>query len=99
MVHRYRASWRLRPASGRSKRPFHGEVSHTYMPRQFEPVENYLKRQGRFRHLFEPKRDDETIAHIQATVNEYWIAALKSKISTEVEASLHNDPARADCRA
>jgi predicted transcriptional regulator len=52
-----------------------------------------LKRQGRFRHLFEPERDDEVIAHIQATVNEYWIAALKSKLSTEVEASLHNDPA------
>jgi len=75
------------------KEAFHGEVTHTYVPRKFAPVENYLRRQGRFHHLFEPKRDNETIAHIQATVNEYWIAALKSKISTEVEASLHNDPA------
>jgi pyruvate ferredoxin oxidoreductase beta subunit len=49
-----------------------GEVAHTQVPRKFEPVENYLKRQGRFRHLFEPKRDEETIAHIQATVDEYW---------------------------
>jgi pyruvate ferredoxin oxidoreductase beta subunit len=35
-------------------------------------VEEYLKRQGRFRHLFEPERDDKTIAHIQATVDDYW---------------------------
>jgi pyruvate ferredoxin oxidoreductase beta subunit len=42
------------------------------VPRKFAPVENYLARQGRFRHLFEPKRDEETIAHIQATVNGYW---------------------------
>ena len=40
-------------------------------------MEEYLKRQGRFRHLFEPERDDETIAHIQATVNDYWKAALR----------------------
>jgi hypothetical protein len=39
-------------------------------------VEEYLKRQGRFSHLFEPTRDDETIAHIEATVNEYWKTAL-----------------------
>jgi pyruvate ferredoxin oxidoreductase beta subunit len=38
-------------------------------------VENYLKRQGRFRHLFDPKRDEETIAHIQATVDHYWRSA------------------------
>jgi pyruvate ferredoxin oxidoreductase beta subunit len=57
------------------KEAVHGEMTHTYVPRKFEPVENYLKRQGRFRHLFEPKRDEETIAHIQATVDEYWKAA------------------------
>ena len=55
------------------KEAIHGAVSHTYVPRKFEPVEEYLKRQGRFRHLFEPKRDDETIAHIQATA---WIRLL-----------------------
>jgi pyruvate ferredoxin oxidoreductase beta subunit len=57
--------WPLREAR-------HGEVTHTYIPRKFAPVEDYLKRQGRFRHLFEPKRDDQTIAHIQATVDAYW---------------------------
>jgi pyruvate ferredoxin oxidoreductase beta subunit len=35
-------------------------------------TENYLKRQGRFRHFFEPKRDDKLIAKIQQTVDEYW---------------------------
>jgi pyruvate ferredoxin oxidoreductase beta subunit len=54
------------------KEAVHGAVSHTYIPRQFKPVEEYLKRQGRFRHLFEPERDAETIAHIQATVEDYW---------------------------
>ncbi|HXF76299.1 MAG TPA: hypothetical protein VNN13_09430, partial [Methylomirabilota bacterium] len=51
-------------------------VAHTYRPRKFEAVENYLKRQGRFRHLFEPARDDEAVAHIQKTVDAYWQAAL-----------------------
>jgi pyruvate ferredoxin oxidoreductase beta subunit len=54
------------------KEAIDGKVAHTHIPRKFEPVENYLKRQGRFRHLFEPKRDDETIARIQATVERYW---------------------------
>jgi len=40
-------------------------------------VEEYHKRQGRFRHLFEPERDAETIAHIQATVDDYWKTALR----------------------
>ena len=54
------------------KEAIHGEVAHTQVPRKFKPVEEYLGRQGRFRHLFEPKRDEETIAHIQATVDGYW---------------------------
>ena len=28
------------------KEAIHGEVTHTYVPRRFEPVENYLNRQG-----------------------------------------------------
>jgi pyruvate ferredoxin oxidoreductase beta subunit len=54
------------------KEAIHGEVAHTQIPRKFQPVENYLKRQGRFRHLFEPARDEKTIAHIQARVDDYW---------------------------
>ncbi len=68
------------------KEAVHGEVAHTRVPRKFEPVENYLKRQGRFRHLFEPKRDEAAIAHIQATVNSYWQAAQRDVKGTHHEA-------------
>jgi len=54
------------------KEAIHGEVSHTHRPRKLKPVGEYLARQGRFRHLFEPKRDDDTIARIQTTVDDYW---------------------------
>jgi pyruvate ferredoxin oxidoreductase beta subunit len=54
------------------KEAIDGEVSHTHVPRKFKPVEEYLSRQGRFRHLFEPKRQDEAIAKIQANVDRYW---------------------------
>jgi pyruvate ferredoxin oxidoreductase beta subunit len=74
------------------KEAIHGEVSHTYIPRKFQPVENYLKRQGRFRHLFEPKRDNKTIAHIQATVNRYWSESRGNKTSADVTASTQTDP-------
>jgi pyruvate/2-oxoacid:ferredoxin oxidoreductase beta subunit len=33
------------------------------------PVEEYLKAQGRFRHLFYPERDEERIAEIQRRVD------------------------------
>ena len=74
--------WPLKEAS-------RGEVAHTYVPRKFKPVEEYLAKQGRFRHLFEPKRDDETIAHIQATVDRYWknIVAGNASCSTENQTS------------
>ncbi|MGZ9125743.1 MAG: hypothetical protein ACXW48_22150, partial [Candidatus Binatia bacterium] len=69
-----------------------GEVSHTYRPRKFAPVENYLERQGRFRHLFEPRRDNATIAHIQATVNRYWNVAQENKPSADGNPASQTDP-------
>jgi len=45
-----------------------GAVTHTYIPAR-KPVETYLKLQGRFRHLFEPTRQDEAIRHIQERVD------------------------------
>ena len=45
-----------------------GVVTHTYIPAR-KPVEMYLKLQGRFRHLFEPTRQDEAIRHIQERVD------------------------------
>lgn len=49
-----------------------GRVVHTKPPRERPPVEDYLKRQGRYRHLFEPVRNEQLIAEIQARVDAYW---------------------------
>ena len=49
-----------------------GKVVHTKVPRQRVPVEEYLKLQGRFRHLFEPQRDEALLAELQAKVDAYW---------------------------
>jgi pyruvate ferredoxin oxidoreductase beta subunit len=49
-----------------------GKVVHNRIPRKRVPVENYLERQKRFRHLFEPKRQDAIIAKIQEGVDRYW---------------------------
>jgi pyruvate ferredoxin oxidoreductase beta subunit len=49
-----------------------GRTIHTKVPRQRVAVEEYLKLQGRFRHLFEPQRNEELLAEIQADVDAYW---------------------------
>jgi len=49
-----------------------GRVIHTKIPRERKPVEEYLKLQGRYKHLFEPQRNDELIAEIQHRVDDYW---------------------------
>lgn len=49
-----------------------GKVIHTKVPKQRKPVEEYLKLQGRFRHLFEPERDEQAIADIQMRIDSYW---------------------------
>ena len=49
-----------------------GKVVHTRIPHPRVPVEEYLKLQGRFKHLFEPVRDDFILADIQARVDAYW---------------------------
>jgi pyruvate ferredoxin oxidoreductase beta subunit len=49
-----------------------GRVVHTKTPRPRVPVEEYLRRQQRFAHLFEPARDEATLAEIQRRVDAYW---------------------------
>ncbi len=49
-----------------------GRVTHTKVPRERLPVEEYLKRQGRFAHLFAPERDAAAIGALQASVDAYW---------------------------
>jgi pyruvate ferredoxin oxidoreductase beta subunit len=60
------------------KEAINGEVVHTYRPK-LSPVEEYLKLQGRFRHLFEPVLQKDAIAHIQSTVKAYWGKVEKSE--------------------
>ena len=45
---------------------------HTKIPGHRKPVEEYLKLQGRFRHLFEPVLAKKEIAAIQARIDKYW---------------------------
>jgi pyruvate ferredoxin oxidoreductase beta subunit len=49
-----------------------GKVVHTRVPHPRLPVEDYLKRQGRFAHLFEPARKEDLLTEIQARVDAYW---------------------------
>ncbi len=49
-----------------------GQIIHTKIPRQRKPVEDYLRLQGRFKHLFEPERETKLIDEIQARVDRYW---------------------------
>lgn len=51
-----------------------GTVTHTKVPGERVPVEEYLKKQGRFAHLFAPQRNEGLIAEIQARVDAYWDA-------------------------
>lgn len=45
-------------------------------PERKKPVEDYLKLQGRFRHLFNPKRTD-IIQDIQEHIDKDWKRILK----------------------
>lgn len=49
-----------------------GKITHTRVPHPRLPVEDYLVKQGRFAHLFQPARNDKLIAEIQTGVDEYW---------------------------
>ncbi len=49
-----------------------GKIMHTKIPHPRCPVEDYLCRQGRFRHLFEPERKEDLLREIQARVDAYW---------------------------
>ncbi len=49
-----------------------GRVVHTKVRRPRLPVEEYLRRQERFAHLFEPVRQQDELDAIQARVDAYW---------------------------
>jgi pyruvate ferredoxin oxidoreductase beta subunit len=50
-----------------------GAVIHTVVPHHFRPVEEYLRPQARYRHLFEPTRQEELLQQLQADVDRYWV--------------------------
>lgn len=49
-----------------------GKVVHSKRPRERKPVEDYLRLQGRFAHLFEPERNEAELASLQERVDAYW---------------------------
>jgi pyruvate ferredoxin oxidoreductase beta subunit len=49
-------------------------VLHTKVPKQRQPVEAYLQKQGRFAHLFEPQRNEQLLQELQHSVDRYWAA-------------------------
>jgi pyruvate ferredoxin oxidoreductase beta subunit len=56
-----------------------GVVTHTAIPHPRLPVEDYLRVQGRFRHLFEPARNATVLDEIQARVDAYWADATRPR--------------------
>ncbi len=53
-----------------------GEYKLSYRPKEKQPIENFLKPQGRFKHLFK-KGNEDLIAEIQADVDKRWEELLK----------------------
>jgi pyruvate ferredoxin oxidoreductase beta subunit len=51
-----------------------GRLVHTKLPHPRLPVEEYLHKQGRFAHLFEPERNTNLLEEIQQRVDHYWAA-------------------------
>lgn len=49
-----------------------GRVRHTHVPDPRVAVTDYLSLQGRFRHLFAPRRDEQRLAALQRQVDDYW---------------------------
>ncbi len=54
------------------KEAVNGIVRHTLIPNHFRPVEEYLKTQKRFQHLFKPERQAAVLRQIQQDVDAYW---------------------------
>jgi pyruvate ferredoxin oxidoreductase beta subunit len=60
------------------KEALDGEVRHTHIP-PMKRVETFLETQSRYRHLFEPSRNDAAIARIQKQVDAYWQAVRRAE--------------------
>ena len=60
---------------------FPGKYTINYKPKEKKPVEEWIKGQGRFKHLFEP-RNRHIIAELQAEVDRRWNELLALAEST-----------------
>ena len=49
----------------------HGKWRLTYEPKKKLPIEDFLRKQGRFKHLFKPGNED-LIAQFQAELDRRW---------------------------
>lgn len=65
-----------------------GQVRHTLIPNHFRPVEEYLRTQRRFRHLFEPTRQAETLQQIQHNIDAYWEAVRQQEPVRQQESNV-----------
>lgn len=54
------------------KEYLNGNVTHTRTPHLRLPVEDYLKKQGRFAQLLTPQRDETTLRDIRSRIDAYW---------------------------
>lgn len=59
-----------------------GKVTVNYKPKEKKPLEEWLKPQGRFRHLFEPK-NQHIIAEVQADIDRRWQELLDMEARTK----------------
>ena len=59
-----------------------GEYRLTYRPRTKQPLIPWLKKQGRFAHLFKPG-NEETLANLQAWVDSEWEKLLRKCAASE----------------
>lgn len=59
-----------------------GKTTVNYKPRDKKPVADWLKRQGRFRHLFRPA-NEWIVEEIQAKVDQEWERLLADEASSK----------------
>jgi len=62
-----------------------GVYKVNYKPKEKLPIEEWLKPQGRFRHLFKSEAGKELIAELQAAVDRHWEELLRKERCTQKE--------------
>jgi pyruvate ferredoxin oxidoreductase beta subunit len=62
-----------------------GVYKITYKPKEKLPIEEWLKPQGRFRHLFRPEKREDIIRELQEAVDRHWEELLRKERCTQRE--------------